>query len=138
MPAVPAVLGPGSARPPDPVPGHDAAKPADPRDAANSLDAIVHAGLVAELVAAQELIAHLRTALDTSRDIGTATGILMAQHRLDRQDAFDRLRSASQHSHRKLRDIALDVVTTGELPLSPGIPPSPAPVPQPPSHPPAA
>jgi hypothetical protein len=39
-----------------------------------------------------------------------------------REDAFLLLRSASQHLHLKLRDVAADVVETGTLPEEP--PPS--------------
>jgi hypothetical protein len=59
---------------------------------------------------------HLRTALDSNRDIGVAMGILMATQLVTKQQAFDVLRIASQHSHRKLRDVALDVIETGALP----------------------
>ena len=36
-----------------------------------------------------------------------------------RQQAFDALRTTSQHSHRKLRDVAEEVLFTGELPSTP-------------------
>lgn len=42
-------------------------------------------------------------------------GILMHQHRLTRDQAFDLLRVASQDSNRTLADIASDVAETGEL-----------------------
>jgi GAF domain-containing protein len=60
--------------------------------------------------------AHLREALDTSRDIGAAMGILMATKLVTRDQAFDLLQVASQHSHRKLRDVAVDVADRGILP----------------------
>jgi len=59
---------------------------------------------------------HLRTAVESNRDIGVAMGILMATQLVTKHQAFDVLRIASQHSHRKLRDIALDVIETGSLP----------------------
>jgi GAF domain-containing protein len=59
---------------------------------------------------------HLREALMSSRDIGAAIGILMATKLLTKDQAFDLLRIESQHSHRKLRDVALDVMETGVLP----------------------
>ena len=37
----------------------------------------------------------------------------MATKLLGKQQAFDLLRIASQHGHRKLRDIALEVTDTG-------------------------
>ena len=53
----------------------------------------------------------------------------MMKHKLTRQQAFDLLRVASQHSNRKLRDIAVEVADTGTLdlpstPQRPGLPPS--------------
>ena len=77
--------------------------------------------LVAELqqaaVQAQEQIAHLEIALVSSRRIGAAMGVLMASRRVTDEQAFALLRMASQHNHRKLRDIAEEVVLTGELPM---------------------
>jgi hypothetical protein len=60
--------------------------------------------------------ANLEQALATNREIGQAIGILMATDQITADEAFDRLRSASQHLHRKLRGIAADVVQTGMLP----------------------
>lgn len=65
--------------------------------------------------------ANLEEALTTNREIGQAIGVLMATDRLTAEQAFGRLRSASQHSHRKLREIAADVVTTGALATTPEI-----------------
>jgi hypothetical protein len=70
------------------------------------------------LAAAQQEIVGLQAALVSNREIGIATGILMAQHKLTDQQAFDLLRVASQHSNRKLRDVASDVVFAGTLPDS--------------------
>ncbi len=47
---------------------------------------------------------------------GTAIGILMAHRRITDTAAFELLRDASQRGHRKLRDIAEDVVLTGTVP----------------------
>jgi hypothetical protein len=41
----------------------------------------------------------------------------MTSHRLPAATAFQLLVAASQHSNRKLRDIAVDVTTTGRLPM---------------------
>ena len=60
-------------------------------------------------------ILHLERALTSNREIGAAIGVLMAQHRVTREQAFDLLRMASQNRHRKLVDIARDVVDTGTL-----------------------
>ena len=59
---------------------------------------------------------HLLRALETNREIGVAMGILMATGRLTQDQAFDQLRTASQHLNRKLHDIAADVAATGQLP----------------------
>ena len=59
----------------------------------------------------------IRAGLESNRTIGTAIGILMANHRLLAAQAFQLLVSASQHSNRKLRDVAADVTATGQLPF---------------------
>jgi hypothetical protein len=64
-------------------------------------------------------VANLQLALASNRRIGTAIGILMAHGRITDDAAFDLLRMASQGTHRKLRDIADEVVHTGALPLLP-------------------
>ena len=61
---------------------------------------------------------HLKRALDHSRDIGAAVGILMARHQMTQEQALAALRRVSQDSNVKLYDLALDVIETGEL--SPG------------------
>lgn len=66
-------------------------------------------------------MANLETALTTSRQIGTALGILMAQQAVTSEEAFAMLRTSSQTLNRKLRNVADDVVYTGDLP--PGPPP---------------
>ncbi|MGG5260319.1 GAF and ANTAR domain-containing protein [Phycicoccus avicenniae] len=68
-------------------------------------------------------VANLERALDSSRLIGIAVGILMARHQVDRHTGFELLRTASQHLNVKLRDLAADVADTGELPtISPRSP----------------
>jgi AmiR/NasT family two-component response regulator len=52
-----------------------------------------------------------------SRDvIGQAKGILMERLHLTSDQAFERLRDASQKQNRKVRDIAAELAETGELP----------------------
>lgn len=68
---------------------------------------------------AQNAVANLLDAVASNRQIGAAVGILMANHRLTEEQAFGRLRMASQHTHRKLRDIAAEVTETGKLDLPP-------------------
>jgi len=59
---------------------------------------------------------NLKRALEHSRDIGAAVGILMAFHKLTQDEAFALLRRSSQDQNRKLYAIAREVVATGELP----------------------
>jgi len=59
---------------------------------------------------------NLERALVTSRDIGVAMGVLMGQHKITRDQAFDLLRIVSQNSNRKLHEVALLVAETGTLP----------------------
>jgi hypothetical protein len=61
--------------------------------------------------------AHLQLALVTNREIGQAIGILMSTYKLTSQQGFDLLRMASQHTHRKLREVATEVCETGMLEL---------------------
>ena len=71
--------------------------------------------LVLTAINQREQLRNLEVALTTSRSIGAAIGILMHRHRLTYDQAFDAMRHVSQHTHRRLRDIASDVVHTGDL-----------------------
>jgi GAF domain-containing protein len=75
-----------------------------------------HAALAFTRAREREQISGLEQAVASNRAIGMAIGILMATHRIAQQDAFDLLRKRSQRANRKLRDIADEVVLTGELP----------------------
>ena len=55
-------------------------------------------------------------ALQSSRTIGEAIGILMARYLDSEEAAIQRLVTVSQHSNIKLRDLAQQIVTTGEIP----------------------
>ena len=59
---------------------------------------------------------NLEIALDSSRVIGMAMGIVMSSRLLTADQAFEALRKASQDSNRKLRDVAAEVAETGLLP----------------------
>jgi ANTAR domain len=72
--------------------------------------------LLAEVVRLRDENEQLKDALQSNRQIGAATGVLMAQHRLTQQQAFELLKGASQNYHRKLRDVANEVLFTGTLP----------------------
>jgi AmiR/NasT family two-component response regulator len=68
---------------------------------------------VAELEGANE---NLCRALEHSRDIGVAMGVLMSSRQVSRDEAFDLLREASMRTNRKLHLLVLDVIKTGVLP----------------------
>lgn len=72
-----------------------------------------HAGIA---IGQAELEANLRVGLQTREEIGRAVGILMERHRVTAAAGFDMLVMASQHSHRKLRDVAAWMSETGEDP----------------------
>ncbi|MBF5080794.1 GAF and ANTAR domain-containing protein [Quadrisphaera sp. INWT6] len=50
--------------------------------------------------------------------IGQAKGVLMERHRLSAEQAFAVLSGTSQHTNRKLADLAADLAETGELPAT--------------------
>jgi hypothetical protein len=75
-----------------------------------------HASSLIALHDSEDRVANLETALETNREIGAAVGVLMAYHKVTQDEAFALLRAASQRMHRKLRDIATEVVETGALP----------------------
>jgi len=66
---------------------------------------------------AREQATHLQAALENRTDIGVAMGVLMTQHKVTRDDAFNLLRVSSQHTGRKLHLVAAEVADTGALPL---------------------
>jgi GAF domain-containing protein len=76
------------------------------------------AALAVEHALRKQDTANFNTALSSSRQIGTAIGIIMARTLVTSDEAFEILRSASQGLNRKLRDIAAEVEETGELPTA--------------------
>lgn len=86
-----------------------------PRNALTEIETFI-LQMLEQLDAVSKKAEHLERALQHSRDIGAAVGVLMAHHTLRQDEAFDLLRHASQDLNRKLYDVALDVVSTGELP----------------------
>jgi ANTAR domain len=80
------------------------------------LVAPVFAARAAVALAHASQVANLRTAIDSRQTIGTAVGILMERHRITEDEAFQRLVSASQSQHIKLREIAMRITETGEDP----------------------
>jgi GAF domain-containing protein len=75
-----------------------------------------HAALAVDAVRARRRAENLSNALESSRDIGIAVGILMAQDKITREEAFDRLVRTSQWLNRKLREVAAEVGEVGALP----------------------
>jgi GAF domain-containing protein len=78
-----------------------------------------HATVALAKAAEHDQSTHLKIALQTNRIIAEAIGILMSTYKINDQQAFDLLRLASQHSNRKVRDVAADVAHTGALPEPP-------------------
>jgi DNA-directed RNA polymerase specialized sigma24 family protein len=61
---------------------------------------------------------NLNQALATRELIGQAQGILMERERITSDQAFDILRRASQHLNVRLREVAQDLVDTGDRPVT--------------------
>jgi hypothetical protein len=72
-----------------------------------------HAALLMAALTYRDRAANVERALGNSRDIGVAIGLLMNQHKITREQAFDLLRIASQRTNRKISDIAAAVGETG-------------------------
>jgi GAF domain-containing protein len=64
---------------------------------------------------ARELAQNLQTAMESRSVIEQAKGILIERHRVTADQAFRLLVEASMHTNRKVRDLAEDLVITGEL-----------------------
>jgi GAF domain-containing protein len=75
--------------------------------------AIANAALYHQSV---EMARNLQTAMQSRAVIEQAKGILMAQHHCSPDEAFVMLRSASQRSNRKLRDLAQAIVDGTAIP----------------------
>jgi GAF domain-containing protein len=75
-----------------------------------------YAALAVEQTLREQDAANFHQALSSSRQIGTAIGIIMARKLVTSDEAFDILRQASQDLNRKLRDLAAEVQETGALP----------------------
>ena len=87
----------------------------DERATATGLLLATHGAQAAAAAVNRDRADHLTRALHSNREIGTAMGVLMAQHKVTEAQAFNLLRIASQNTNRKLRDIARDVIDTGAL-----------------------
>ena len=82
------------------------------------MDAILIAVLQAEGTLNKEHAANLEEALRSSRTIGTAIGVVMAMRKISDVDAFELLRKSSMDSNRKLRDVAEEIVFSGDVKAS--------------------
>jgi hypothetical protein len=89
----------------------------DEHDQTVGLLLATHGALAVSALQRGNTAAQLARGFESNREIGVAMGVLMAQHKITRAQAFDLLRITSQHTHRKLADIAVDVADTGTLDL---------------------
>ena len=78
-----------------------------------------HAAIALSAAEQHERGDRLEDALRSNREIGMAMGVLMGRGGVTQDEAFTVLRRASQHLHRKLHDVAAEVVESGELPEQP-------------------
>ena len=81
---------------------------------ASEAQALIDRDMIAELqrdgVLSQAHAAEMDVALKSSRTIGAAIGLIMGSRNLSEKEAFEVLRTASQNSNRKLRELAADLV----------------------------
>lgn len=73
------------------------------------------AAVVALAVHSAQKVAGLEAALDSRTVIGQATGMLMERFDIDAERGYALLTRISSHSNRKLRDLAVELVSTGRL-----------------------
>lgn len=86
---------------------------------------------VSAALCAVEEVSGLRAAMASRHAIGVAQGLLMARYDLDQEQAFRLLCRLSSHRNEKVRDLAVHIAATRELPDSDEslvtAPPSPSP-----------
>jgi GAF domain-containing protein len=87
-------------------------------DATHAYAARIFAQYAATALAYATEAEGLRDAITSRHRVGLAQGILMEQHGLDAEEAFDMLRRYSQANNVKLRTVAEHVVDTGSFPTS--------------------
>jgi hypothetical protein len=85
-------------------------------DAGEAAEELAHArsDLATATATATAHAEQLQRALVSNRQIGMAMGILMERHRVTQEHAFDRLRDLSMRSNVKLRDVAEQIIYTGD------------------------
>jgi len=79
--------------------------------------AVVAAGNLYAYRSARDMADNLQAALQSRAVIDQAKGILIERHKLTADQAFQLLARASMNSNRKVREVAEQLVLTGELPL---------------------
>jgi transcriptional regulator with GAF, ATPase, and Fis domain len=77
--------------------------------------AAIYATHAAIVLATVMRIQHISTAMETRHQIGVAQGILMQRYGLTVDQAFDVLLRYSQDTNTKLREVATQLVETGQL-----------------------
>ena len=87
---------------------------ADAAEAQAAIDRDMIADLQRDGVLSEEHAAQMEDALKSSRTIGAAVGMIMASRDLAEDEAFAVLRTASQKSNRKLRDLAAELVGSAQ------------------------
>ncbi|GAA4901841.1 GAF and ANTAR domain-containing protein [Streptomonospora salina] len=82
---------------------------------------VIYSAQAASALAANRRIANLSRALDTRETIGQAQGILMERHHMTAEQAWERLRGASQNRNVKLAELAEKIALSGEDPTAPPV-----------------
>ncbi|MBV2366383.1 GAF and ANTAR domain-containing protein [Streptomonospora nanhaiensis] len=82
---------------------------------------VVYSAQAASALEANRRIANLNRALDTRETIGQAQGILMERHQMTAEQAWERLKAASQNLNVKLAELAEKIARTGEDPTGPPV-----------------
>lgn len=75
-----------------------------------------HATIAIDAATSAESADSLKAALESSRVIGAAMGVLAERHAMTTDDAFDLLRLVSNRTNRKISDLAEEFISRGELP----------------------
>jgi hypothetical protein len=76
----------------------------------------IHCALALHSANGWDRAEQLAAAQTSNRRIGMAIGIIIANHQMTEQQAFDVLRIASQHRNQKLHQVADEVLLTGATP----------------------
>ena len=87
-------------------------KPLDVQQIVPSIEAALARG--SDIKKLRESEAQLNTALTGSRDISMAVGLLMVRDRLDREQAFDLLRSHARSQRRAVSEVAKELLDSAE------------------------